>query len=61
MLPFGTLDFTLEVTIGDDHTDLATTVYRDCVFEIFNLEFSIDLVPILIGDVCVIMGIDLLS
>ena len=39
----------------------ATEVIRRCVLEIFGVEFPIDLVPIAMGDVCVIVGMDWLS
>ena len=39
----------------------ATEVIRGCVLEIFGVEFPIDLVPIAMGDVCVIVGMDWLS
>ena len=39
----------------------ATDVIRGCVLEIFGVEFPIDLVPIAMGDVCVIVGMDWLS
>ena len=39
----------------------ASDVIRGCVLEIFGVEFPIDLVPIAMGDVCVIVGMDWLS
>ena len=39
----------------------ASDVIRGCVLEIFSVEFPIDLVPIAMGDVCVIVGMDWLS
>ena len=39
----------------------ATDDIRGCILEIFGMEFLIDLVPIAMGDVCVIVGIDWLS
>ena len=34
---------------------------RGCVLDIFGVGFPIDLVPITMGDVCVIVGMDWLS
>ena len=39
----------------------ATDVIGGCVVEIFGVEFTIDLVLIAMGDVCVIVGMDWLS
>ena len=39
----------------------ASDVIRGCVLKIFGVEFLIDLVPIAMGDVCVIVGMDWLS
>ena len=39
----------------------ASDVIRGRVLEIFGVEFPIDLVPIAMGDVCVIVGMDWLS
>ena len=38
-----------------------TDVIRGCVLKIFGVEFPIDLVPITMGDVCVIVSMDWLS
>ena len=51
----------LIVSIADEHVIFANDVIRGCVLEIFGVEFPIDLVPIVIGDVCVIAGMDWLS
>ena len=48
----------LRVSIADEHAILATNVFRGCVFEIFGFQFLIDLVPIAMGDVSVIVGMD---
>lgn len=39
----------------------ATAVIQGCVLKIFGVEFPIDLVPIAMGDVCVVLGMDWLS
>ena len=36
-------------------------VYQDCALEIFRVPYPIDFIPIPIGDVCVIVGMDWLS
>lgn len=51
----------LRVSIADEMAVYATEVIRGCVLEIFGVEFLIDLVPIAMGDVCVIVGMDWLS
>ena len=51
----------LRVSIADEHAVFATNVFRGCVQGIFGVEFPIDLVPIVMGDVCVIVGMDCLS
>ena len=51
----------LRVSIADERAVYATDVIRGCVLEIFGVEFPIDLVPIAMGDVCVIVGMDWLS
>ena len=40
---------------------LASSVYRGCTLEIFGVPFPIDLIPIPMGDVGVIVGMDWLS
>ena len=56
-----TLSRPLRVSIADERVIYATEVIRGCVFEIFGVEFPTDLVPIAMGDVCVIVGMDWLS
>ncbi|CAH1437172.1 unnamed protein product [Lactuca virosa] len=51
----------LRVSIADERAVFSTDVIRGCVLEIFGVEFPIDLVPIAMGDVCVIVGMDWLS
>ena len=55
------LDRPLRVSIADERAVYASDVIRGCVLEIFGVEFPIDLVPITMGDVCVIVGMDWLS
>ena len=51
----------LRVSIADEHAVFSIDVFRGCVLEIFGVEFPIDLVPIAMGDVCVVVGMDWLS
>ena len=51
----------LRVSIADEHAVFATDVIRGCVLHTFGVEFPIDLLPIAMGDVCVIVGMDWLS
>ena len=48
----------LRVSLADERAVYATDVIRGCILEIFGVEFPIDLVPIAMGDVCVIVGMD---
>lgn len=54
----GELDFPLEVDIVDDHPVRVSRVHRDCILEVFSERCSIDLVPILLRETKVIVGID---
>ena len=51
----------LLVSIADERAVYATEVIRGCVLEIFGFKFLIDLVPIAMGDVCVIVCMDWLN
>ena len=57
-VPLGSLDRTLEVIIADDRMVSASDVYRDYMLEIFGIGFLIDLLPILITDVCMITSMN---
>ena len=48
----------LRISIPDEHPVFATNVYRGCVLEIFGVGYLIDLIPILMGYICVIVGTD---
>jgi len=48
----------LSVSIAAERVVCATKVLRGCVLKIFGVEFPIDLIPIAMGDVCVIVGMD---
>lgn len=51
----------LRVSIADERAVYATELIRGCVLDIFGVEFPIHLVPIAMGDACVIVGMDWLS
>ena len=51
----------VRVSIADKLVVFATDVFRWCVLEIFGVEFPINLVPIVMGDVGFIVGMDWLS
>ena len=51
----------LRVSIADERAVYATEVIQGCVLEVLCVDFPIDLVPIAMGDVCVIVGMDWLS
>ena len=55
------LSWPLRVSIADEHAVFAIDVIRKCTLEIFGVKFPIDLVPIAMGDVCVIVCMDWLS
>lgn len=55
------LDRPLKVVVVDDRMVSASKVYRGYVLDIFGVRFSIDLIPIVMEDVWVIVGMDWLS
>ena len=57
----GKLDCPLEVEIADDRTVRVDKVYRGCSLQIFEEQFSVDLVPIPLRGNKVIVGMDWLS
>ena len=60
-MPIDDLECPLQVSIANEHGFSASSVYRGCELEIFGVSFPIDLIPIPMGDVCVIVGMDWLS
>ena len=60
-MPNWELECPLQVYIANEHGVSASVVYQGCVLEIFGVPYLIDLIPIHIGDVCVIVGMDWLS
>lgn len=49
------------VSIAEEHAVLATNIFQDYVVEIFGIRYPIDLIPIVMGDACVIVILDWLS
>ncbi|CAH1445284.1 unnamed protein product [Lactuca virosa] len=60
-VPVGELECPLRVSIANEHGVSASSVYRGCDLEIFGVSFPIDLIPIPMGEVCMIVGMDWLS
>ena len=57
-VPIRELECPLRVSIANENGVSVYAVYQGCILEIFEVPFPIDLIPIPIGDVCVIVGID---
>ena len=57
-MPLGDLDCPFRVSIVNEHRVSASSVYQGCVLVIFGVSFLIDTIPIPMGDVCVIVGMD---
>lgn len=55
------LDFPLEVEIIDNRILSASRVHTDCVLEMFQVHFPIDVVPTSVRIARIIMGMDWLS
>ena len=51
----------LRVSIAEEYIVLDTKIFQDCVLENFSIGYPINLIPIAMGDVCVIVGMDWLS
>ena len=60
-MPIDDLECPLRVSIANEHGVFASLVYQGCELEIFGVSFPIDLIPIPMGDVCMIVGMDWLS
>ena len=54
----GRLDEPLEVEIADEKSRLFSDVYRGNVLEIEGVRFPIDLIPIVMNEINVIVGMD---
>lgn len=61
VIALGVIDHPLVVEIVYDHTANASSVYRDCVLEIFSVKFPIKLIHILQRETRVSVGMDWLS
>ena len=57
----GELECLLRVSIANEHQIYALIIFRDCILEMFGVSYPIDLIPIPMGDVCVIIGMEWLS
>lgn len=54
----GELDYALDAEIADDRTVRVTRVHRGCMLQLFDQQFSLDLVPIPLRGNKVIVGMD---
>lgn len=55
------LDCPLDIEIADDRTIRVTRVHQVCTLQLFDQQFSVDLVPIPLRGNKVIVGMDWLS
>ena len=60
-MSLGDLECPLWVSIANEHGVSTSSVFQDCVLEIFGVPYPINLISIPMGDVCVIVGMDWLS
>ncbi|XP_023763558.1 uncharacterized protein LOC111912039 [Lactuca sativa] len=60
-VPVGELECPLRASIANEHGVYASSVYRGCQLEIFEVVFPIDLIVIRMWEVSVIVGMDWLS
>ena len=60
-MPIRDIECLLRVSITNEHRVSESSVYQGCIQEIFGVPYPIDLIPIPMGDVCVILGMDWLS
>ena len=60
-MPVDELKCPLRVSISNEHGVSASSVYRGCELDIFMVSFPIDLIPIPMGEVCMIVAMDWLS
>lgn len=58
---FGVLECPLRISIANKHKVSTTSIFRDCVLNIFRVQFPVNMVPISMGDVCMIVGMDWLG
>ena len=57
-MPLGELECPLRVSIANEHTFSASSVYQVYVLEIFGVSYLINLTPNPMGDVGVIVSMD---
>ena len=60
-MTLGEFECPLRVFIANEHRISTSSIYHGCVLEIFGVPYLIDLIPISMGDVYVIVGMDWLS
>lgn len=60
-MSLGELEYPLRVSIANEYDVSTLSVFRDCTLEIFWVSYPINLVPIPMGNLCMIIGIDWLS
>lgn len=60
-MDLGELACLLRVSITNENEVSALSIFRDCTLEISGVSYPIGLIPILKGDVCMIVGVDWLS
>lgn len=57
----GELECRLRVLNDNGHKVSASSVFCDCTLDIFRVSYPIYLIPILMGDVCMILDMEWLS
>ena len=60
-MTLGVLECSLRVSIANEHSVSALSIFQDCPLEIFGMSYPIYLIPILMGVVCMIVAMDWLS
>ena len=60
-MTLGELKCLLQLSIVNEHEVSALIIFQDCTLEIFGVFYPIDLIPILMRDVWLIVGMDWLS
>lgn len=56
----GALDHPVVVNIVDDQTIRVEIFYHDCIMEIYNVRFLIDIILILLGEISIVVGMNYL-
>lgn len=60
-ISLGDLECPLRVSIANEHKVSTSSIFCDCILEIFRVLYPIDLIPIPIGGIYVSIGIDWLE